>query len=169
MASRALLVFVNGFVAIALACGVALFSHTPFVFPSLGPTAFMLYAAPLERAASPRSTLGGHAIGIVCGYAALWLFGLLDAPPALAGGMDAARIGCSALSLAATGALMILLGVVHPPAGATTLIVSLGIIDHPLDLLLIEAAVAVMVVQAMLVHRLSGTPYPLWDAPSSGR
>ena len=47
--------------------------------------------------------------------------------------------------------------------------VSLGIIDHPLDLLLIEAAVAVMVVQALLVHRLSGTPYPLWDAPPAGR
>jgi len=38
----------------------------------------------------------------------------------------------AALSLSATGAFMVLFRVSHPPAGATTLIVSLGIISQPL-------------------------------------
>ena len=37
-------VFVNGFVSVAVLAGLALVSHTPFVFPSVGPTAFMLYS-----------------------------------------------------------------------------------------------------------------------------
>src|SRR5512141_1096094 len=69
-------VFVNGFVTIALLAAVAMLSGTPFVFPSLGPTAFLLFFTPLAPSASPRSTLYGHAIGIVCGFAALWVTGL---------------------------------------------------------------------------------------------
>ena len=32
-------VFVNGFLAVGLLAGLAVVSHTPFVFPSLGPAA----------------------------------------------------------------------------------------------------------------------------------
>jgi CBS-domain-containing membrane protein len=62
----------------------------------------------------------------------------------------------AALSLAATGALMILLRVVHPPAGATTLIIALGFITAPAHLAMIECAVALMVLQALAVNRLAG-------------
>ena len=47
----------------------------------------------------------------------LLLFGLLGlqhAPPAMATGVSAVRIGAAALSLASTGALMILLKAAHP-------------------------------------------------------
>jgi hypothetical protein len=43
-------------------------------------------------------------------------------------GIHVPGVLAAALSLSATGALMVLFGVSHPPAGATTLIVSLGII-----------------------------------------
>src|SRR6516164_9217859 len=66
-------VFVNGFIAVAVLAGLAVVSHTPFVFPSVGPTAFLLYFMPLAATASPRNTLCGHAIGIACGYASLYL------------------------------------------------------------------------------------------------
>ena len=104
----ALFMFLNGFVTIALLAAVAMVSRTPFVFPSLGPTAFLFFFTPRAPAASPRHTIYGHAIGIVCGYGALWLFGLQHAPPAMATGVSAARVGAAALSLASTGALMIL-------------------------------------------------------------
>src|SRR5262245_61965128 len=64
----ALFMFINGFVTIGLLAGVAMVSRTPFVFPSLGPTAFLLFFTPRAPAASPRHTLYGHAIGIACGY-----------------------------------------------------------------------------------------------------
>ena len=163
--------FLNGFITIALLSGVAMISRTPFVFPSLGPTAFLFFSTPRAPAASPRSTIYGHAIGIVCGYGALWLFGLHHAPAAMAGGVSLARIGAAALSLASTGALMILLNAAHPPAGATTLIVSLGIVTRPFHLLVIETAVAMLTLQAIAINRLAGIDYPFWalTAPKSQR
>jgi CBS domain-containing membrane protein len=155
--------FVGGFLTIALLAGVAMVSGTPFVFPSLGPTAFLFFSRPTAPAASPRNALYGHAIGILCGYAALWLVGLQDAPSAMLEGVHARRVLAAALSLAATGALMILLQVTHPPAGATTLIVSLGIVTDPLHLLTIEIAVAVLAVLAIVINRVAGVAYPLWS------
>ena len=167
----ALFMFVNGFITIGLLAAVAMVIRTPFVFPSLGPTAFLFFFSPTSPTASPRHTLFGHAIGIVCGYGALVLFGLENSPPAMVTGVDACRVGAAALSLAATGALMILFKAAHPPAGATTLIISLGIVAKPLNLLVIELAVAVLVLQAIAINRLAGLDYPFWarrvDVPVS--
>jgi CBS-domain-containing membrane protein len=156
-------VFMNGFATIALLAALAMIWRVPLVFPSLGPAAFLLFASPEAPSACPRNTLCGHAIGILCGYGALWLTGLQYAPSAMLEGVNLARVAAAALSLAFTGALMILFGVVHSPAGATTLIISLGIITHPLHLLAIEAAVALIVIQALITQRLRGVPYPLWS------
>jgi CBS domain-containing membrane protein len=158
----ALFMFVNGFVSIALLAGLAMLTRAPFVFPSLGPTAFLVFFTPTSPTASPRHTIYGHAIGIVCGYAALRATGLEHAPPALMVGVDTARVAAAALSLAATGALMILLKAAHPPAGATTLIVSLGIVTRPAYLALIEIAVVLLTLQAIAINRLAGLDYPLW-------
>jgi CBS-domain-containing membrane protein len=162
--------FVNGFVSIAILAALAMVTRAPFVFPSLGPTAFLFFFTPTLPTASPRHTIYGHAIGISCGYAALLATGLTDAPPALATGVTFSRVVAAALSLALTGSLMILLKAAHPPAGATTLIVSLGIVTRPSYLVLIEAAVALLTLQAIVINRLAGLDYPLWarrQAPSS--
>jgi len=158
----ALFMFVNGFITIAILAGVAMVTRTPFIFPSLGPTAFLFFFTPTAVTASPRHTIIGHAIGIACGYGALLLFGLEHAAPAMQTGVDAARVGAAALSLASTGALMILCKAAHPPAGATTLIIALGIVTQPLHLVTIEIAVALLTVQAFLINRLAGIDYPIW-------
>jgi CBS-domain-containing membrane protein len=155
---------INGFVTMALLAGLAMLTRTPFIFPSLGPTAFLLFFSPTAASASPRNTLLGHAIGILCGYGALLLLGLEHAAPAIMTGVDDPRIFAAALSLAFTGALMILLDAAHPPAGATTLIISLGIMTRPADLLVIEVAVALLTVQAFVINRLAGVDYPAWSA-----
>lgn len=72
----------------------------------------------------------GHLIGAGFGWLGLLLFGLLDAPSALSAGVGWAHVGAAALSLGGTGGLMVLWRVPHPPAGATTLIVSLGLMPH---------------------------------------
>ncbi|MDR3685120.1 MAG: HPP family protein [Geothrix sp.] len=154
--------FTNGLLSIGLLAGLAMLTRTPMVFPSLGPTAFLFFFTPTLPTASPRHTMYGHAIGIVCGYGALCLMGLQHAPPAMVMGVNLARIGAAALSLAATGALMILLKAAHPPAGATTLIVSLGIITKPQHLAIMLLAVALLTAQAIVLNRLAGIDYPLW-------
>ena len=161
---RSAYVFVNGFVTIALLALLALVSRNPFVFPSLGPTAYLLFFAPLGRTSSPRNTIIGHAIGLICGYGAFVITGAGALPFGLHPGIFWPRIVASALSLSATGAFMVLLDVSHPPAGATTLIVSLGIISKPRELVIIEVAVFLLVAQALLINRLAGLSYPLWSA-----
>jgi CBS-domain-containing membrane protein len=78
-------------------------------------------------------------------------------------GVHGARLLAAALSLSATGALMAFLRISHPPAGATTLIVSLGIISQPKELVIIEVAVILLTVQAFAINRLAGIPYPVWS------
>lgn len=162
----ALFMFINGFVIIALLALTARLTHTPFVFPSLGPTAILFFVTPLSPTASPRNSICGHAIAIACGYGSLCLFGLQHTGPAMEEGVSVPRIFAVALSLAATGALMLLLRSAHPPAGATTMIISLGVITHPAHLLLMELAVAILVAQAIVMNRLAGVEYPLWRNPA---
>ncbi|MGN6591978.1 MAG: HPP family protein, partial [Terriglobales bacterium] len=136
----ALFVFINAFISLGIMAAVGMALHTPDIFPSLGPTAFLFFFTPSSPTASPRNTVFGHAIGIACGYAMLLLFGLTTAPPAIQV-MGFHRLLAASLSLALTGSLMILLKAAHPPAGATTLIISLGIVTKPFYLLVIEIAV----------------------------
>jgi CBS-domain-containing membrane protein len=153
---------VNGFVSIALLALLAMVTGTPFVFPSLGPTAFLVFFDPHAPSASPRNAMLGHAIGIACGFGALLLTGLAHAGPAIQVGVDGRRVLAAALSLAFTGALMIAGKAAHPPAGATTLIISLGIVTRPAHLVVIEVAVGLLVLQAIAINRLAGLDYPFW-------
>ena len=57
---------------------------------------------------------------------------------------------------------MILLKAAHPPAGATTLIISLGIVTRPMYLLVIELAVVLLALQAIVINRVAGLDYPAW-------
>lgn len=164
---RSVYVFVNGFLTIGLLALLALVSQNPFVFPSLGPTAYLLFFSPLGETSRPRSTILGHAIGLICGYAAFVATGAGALPFGAHAGIFWPRIFAAALSLSATGAFMVLLDVSHPPAGATTLIVSLGIISKPRELVIIEVAVFLLVAQALMINRLAGLRYPLWNVVGS--
>jgi CBS domain-containing membrane protein len=155
-------VLFNGFVSIALLALLSGFTGSPFVFPSLGPTAYLFFFTPMADSASPRNAILGHAVGLACGYAAYTLFGLSSLPHGVHHGLDWSPVLASSLALSLTAALMVLLRVSHPPAGATTLIVALGILARPRYLLIIELAVVLLTVQAFLLNRLAGLPFPLW-------
>ncbi len=155
--------FINGVIAIAVMAAAAFATGQPFVFPSLGPTAFLLFYTPLLPAACPRNTLGGHLIGAAAGYLALVTFRLTGAAPALATHVTAARVGAAALSLGLTSGAMVWARVPHPPAGATTLIVSLGILRKPPQLAVLMVAVVLLVVQGFIINRLAGIEYPVWS------
>ncbi len=152
----------NGFVSIALMALAAYVTRQPFIFPSLGPTAFLLFYTPHAAAASPRNTLIGHLVGVVMGYLALMSFGLVNAGPALATGVSAARVGAAGLSLGLTAGGMVWLKAPHPPAGATTLIVSLGILTKINQMAVLMLAVVLLVIQGFVINRLAGLDYPVW-------
>jgi CBS-domain-containing membrane protein len=157
-----LFALVNGIFSIGLMAAAALATGAPFVFPSLGPTAFLLFYTPTQPAASPRNTICGHLIGVLAGYLALVVFGLTGHGPALAEGVHWANVGAAAMSLGLTSGAMVWCKVPHPPAGATTLIVSLGILRDPWQLAVLMLAVGLLVLQGIVINRMAGIDYPLW-------
>lgn len=160
-------VAINAAISMVLISAIALATREPFVFPSLGPTAFLLFYAARNPVSSPRNTIVGHLVGIVAGYAALLVTGLQDAPAQL-DDVTWPRAGAAAISLSLTAAAMVLLKAPHPPAGATTLIVSLGVLHTPSQLGIVMAGVIVLVVQGYLVNRLAGVDYPRWHPKTTG-
>jgi len=165
--SLALFNFFGCAVSIAIMAIVALFTHSPFVFPSLGPTAFLFFSTPNAPAASPRNTIIGHAIGTIAGYLSLVVTGLTNAGPTALVGVSWPRVIAAALSLGITGGLMILLHASHPPAGATTLIISLGILTKPLQLGVLMLAIVLITLLTIIIHRVARVPYPLWSAKNA--
>jgi len=131
-----------GFASIAILSAVAMISRTPFVLPSLEPTAILFFFHPMSASASPRHALYGHAIGILCGYGSLVVMGLQHPGSGVTGAIGVRGLFAVALSLGATTFFMVLLKVAHAPAGPTTLIVSLGILSRPWHMVVIEIAIA---------------------------
>ena len=165
VAVLALFSFINGCLSIGLMSALAVLTHSPFVFPSLGPTAFLFFYTPTAPSACPRNTLIGHAVGTAAGYLSLVVTGLTMAGPALSVGVTWPRVIAAGLSLGLTAGVMVLLRAPHPPAGATTLIISLGLLTRPWQLVLLMGAVELLTLQALVINRLVGIPYPLWGPP----
>lgn len=107
----------------------------------------------------------GHLIGAAAGYIALAAFGLTHSPSVISGGLTAPRIGAAALSIALTSAAMILARVEHGPAGATTLIVSLGFMTSFGSLGLLMTGVVALIACGILIDRSVGLQVPYWSQP----
>ena len=136
----------------------------PLLFPSLGPTALLFFEQPIAPASSPRNTLIAHFVAILAGALSLAVFGLLDHPSILAEGVTLARTGAAALSVALTGAVLLLLRSLHPPTGATTLIVSLGLLQMPLEIVMLMVGVIILTIAGWSINRALGVPVPVWSA-----
>lgn len=161
--------FINSLISIAIMTALAGLTSTDLIFPSLGPMTFLFFYSPTAPSASPRNAILGQLIAMAMGYFSLVVTGLASSGPALAVGITGPRIIAVALSLALTNALMVLFDVSHPPAAATTLIISLSIISKPLELVEVMVAVVLLILQAIIINRLAGIPYPLWKAKSGKR
>ena len=73
------------------------------------------------------------------------------------------RVLAAALSLGLTSGAMVLLRSPHPPAGATTLIISLGVLREPWQIGVLMLAVVMLTIQAFVINRAAGIEYPLWN------
>ena len=155
-------VLINSAISIAIIATIAAFTKQPFLFPSLGPTAFLIFYDTRGRQSAPRCVFFGHLIGVLAGYLALVLFGLTMVTPDLTN-ITAPRIGAAMLCLCLTASLMVWLRVPHSPAASTTLMVGLGLIRTPEQLSVLMLAVVLMIAQGVLINRLAGIPYPLWE------
>lgn len=145
---------------------IALLIQWPLLFPSLGPTIILFFERGQRPAAWPRNVLIGHGVAIAAGWIGLYLFGLHTAPHILEMGMTPARIGAAALSLALTAFVKHLLHAPHPPAGATTLIISLGFYTGALQISALVAGIVLTTILGYSLNRLSGGTMPIWGRRS---
>ncbi|CAA9455217.1 MAG: hypothetical protein AVDCRST_MAG58-1353 [uncultured Rubrobacteraceae bacterium] len=164
---EALYTFACCLLAIVLSGVAAYAAKQPLLFPSLGPTALLFFERPMDAPSSPRNALIGHAVAIGAGAFSLAVFGLSNDPSILVENVTSARIGAGALSVALTGAVLLLLRASHPPTGATTLIVSLGFLQTPPEMAALMVGVVILTVVGWIVNRAAGIPVPLWSAEKS--
>ena len=158
-------VAVLSFVVLAIAGAIGLALSAPWVFPSLGATLMLVFGSPRDPSARPLNAAVGHAVGIVAGVLCLLLSGMAGQPSAPAMGLTPSYLFAAALSVALTAFVLQALKLPHPPAGATTLIVSLGVISGPVGILTMAASLAFTIIAAWAINRLLGEPLPGEQAP----
>lgn len=161
---RWLRVFGGSAFAVVVAGTVAMLTHQPWLFPSLGPSVMLHVEKPDAPESSPRHTLIGHLVALLAGYGLLIVCGLGDDPSVLQQGVNVPRIVAAAGSLAVTAVVLLLLRAPHPPAGATTLIVSLGLLHTPTQLVIAMASVTLVTVVDWSFNQATGQPMPIWSA-----
>lgn len=154
---------------------VTLATAQPFLFPSLGPSAYLLAAGEGENEAQsgPYHVIGGHLVSVVAGLigyhtlaSGLVVVNVLETATAFSGAI--LRLGASSIvAMMLTTIGMLLTDTNHPAACATTLIVSLGILSSPTEATVIMLAVVALVA----VHELFIYPAAerLWFEPENPR
>src|SRR5919205_866414 len=162
---NAIYTFLGGLLTIALSGVLAWALDEPLVFPSLGATAFLFFETPMAEVASPRNTIIGHYVGAATASFWLLVFGLTDNPNVLVEGFSVERAVAVALSVAFTGGILRLLRAAHPPAGATTVIVSAGLLHTASQLAALAGGVALLTLSANVLNRVLGVPAPRWASP----
>lgn len=153
-AAMALLTFAVG--------GLGLAAGQPWLFASLGPTAYLQTQAPAQPAARFQNAVVGHFIAAVAGFGAVLLLGA-DAAPSVftTHHLSGLRLGASAVALAAAAAVEVGTGISHPPAAATVL-VTLGGFEPTL------ASGAAIMAGVVLMAGL-GEPLRRWRCPPDRR
>lgn len=149
--------------------GIAWVSGEPFIFPSLGPSAFLLaFDRRVNRTRTYR-VVGSHLIGGVAGFLAYSLLApgvslTATPPPVSMGGLRLALSGI--LSIIMTSWAMIATDTIHAPACATTLIVSLGLLSTPIQVVIMVVSVIILVgfhvAMIRMFEHIVGDTHPLY-------
>lgn len=141
---------IGGAVALALVGLLTGASGLPLVLGSFGATCVLVFGYPESPFSQPRSVIGGHVLATAIGLVVL--HGLGDGP------------WCLALATGLAIAAMMLLGVVHPPAGSNPVIVFLLHAGWSFIYAPTAIGAVLVVLWALLWHRLTfkGTYPAFW-------
>lgn len=142
---------VNVFLHFTVLGTIALATGRPFLFPSLGPSAYLIATGEQPRAEGAYHVIGGHTVAVVGGLIAYALVGnqassyVVFARPDPAFSVEIVYLWASAtLAMMLTTTTMLLTKTNHAAACATTLIIALGLMGGLADSAVIVAAVAVL-------------------------
>jgi hypothetical protein len=143
----------------------------PFLGPSLGPTIILVTMSPAHPTARGWNIIAGHLIGLAAGLAAVALLGAHNAPnPIETGQLEPVRVAAATLAILLTSLGGMIARASHPPAAATTLLVALGAIAKPEQVLATIVGVLIVAVAGEAVRRYRldrPTPAERMAPPSS--
>ena len=141
---------------LVLVTGVlALLAGRPWLLPSLGPTAVLAGEMPAHPVSRTWNTTVGHAGGLLAGFAGVFLAGAMNDPVVLVDHvLTPGRVLASVIAIALTVLAGALLRASHPPAAATTLLVSLGSIRTALDSANVLLGVLLITLLAAMVREI---------------
>lgn len=123
----------------------------PFVFASLGPTAYEIVEKPASKSARPYNIIAGHFVGLGAGWVALWALHAWGSPKlTVVGAVPALRMWTALVAVVLTTGLTLAIRASQPASLATSLLVSLGQMQTARD------AVAIMI--AVLIIAAIGEP-----------
>lgn len=142
-------------VSVALLGVLSMLLGIPLVLPAVGASAYLVFADPDAPVAAPRNVLVGHALGAAIGWGMLVAFDLDGEASSLSAPLTWQRVAAVAGALSATIGVLRALRCSHPPAGATTMIVAMGLLPQARHLIDFTLAGAVVVVHAALATRLA--------------
>ena len=126
----------------------------PWLGPSLGPTIILITMTPAHPTARGWNIIAGHFIGLAAGLAVVALLGAQNAPnPIQTGQLEPVRVAAATLAILLTSLGGIIARASHPPAAATTLLVALGAISKPDQVLATIVGVLIVAVAGEAVRR----------------
>lgn len=135
---------------------VGLAAHQPWLFPSLGPTAFLQAEQPEQKTAQFYNTVVGHLHGMIAGFLTVIILGATNAPGVLSSHeLTPVRVWVATIAVALNMLFGFLLKASHPPAAATTLLIALGGFKPTLqDALTIIIGVLIVAIAGEFLRRL---------------
>lgn len=140
----------------SLAATVALFAlmmmisiqDKPVIIASIGATTFIVFTMPGYLTAKPRNVIGGHVIGMLCGFIASAAIINLDNPSTISLAM------ILSLAVGLSIFVMVVLDMEHPPASGTALGVALHGISVTVTLTILVSILFLSLVHKLFRHRL---------------
>jgi hypothetical protein len=140
--------------AILVVGTIAWLAGKPWLIASLGPTAYLQAETPAHPSSRFYNTVVGHVIGLCMGFAAVAIFDAWQLPSPLTDHqLVLPRVWASAVALFLTLLIALLLKASHPPAGATTLLVSLGVLKTKQDAINAICGVLIVAIFGEAVRR----------------
>ena len=148
--SKALVAGCGGFLAVALAGALSVYSDAHLLMAPFGATCVLLFSVPASPLSQPINVIGGHFVSMLIGLLMHML--LPDVWWA------------AALSVGIAIAVMAALRITHPPAGADPLVVFASDPGFAFLFMPTLAGACLFVFAALVFHKASGTIYPTRSA-----
>ncbi len=158
----ALYVLITGFLSLSLLGSVAYFLNWPLVFPSLGPTAFLIFYAPARPMSWPRNAILGHLSALAWGLIAHFLMLRFFPQEATNPVFDLIKTLSVSGAMAVTALCMVFFDLLHPPAASTAMLAAAGYLRTLPEALGFILALFLLTAVGYLFHRMAGIVYPLW-------